>query len=175
MKVTVVPAQVTTVEDRIIGNLSMPQLMLLLVPVFVGFGVFSFLPPFMEGSIYKYVVLSLMALVCSVLSIRVKGRILMQWLVTLLRYYSRPGVYVYDKNSGYLRVPSEGRTSSQDTSESLSFTKVSELKSLSLAAVEMEVRDEAAAFESINQPNSPVRFEVDSKGGLYVRIRETEA
>ena len=40
MKMTVVPAQVTTVEDRIIGNLGFSQILLLIVPVFAAAGIF---------------------------------------------------------------------------------------------------------------------------------------
>ena len=47
MKMTVVPAQVTTVEDRIIGSLGFSQILLLVIPIFVSAGVFALVPPFM--------------------------------------------------------------------------------------------------------------------------------
>ena len=57
MKMTVVPAQVTTVEDRIIGSLGFSQILLLVIPIFVSAGVFALVPPFMGSAIYKYVII----------------------------------------------------------------------------------------------------------------------
>ena len=88
MKITVVPAQVTTVEDRIVGNLGFSQMLLLIVPVFVGAGLFAVLPPAMGGASYKYVIMAIIAFFCALLAIRIRGKILAAWLVTILRYLS---------------------------------------------------------------------------------------
>ena len=98
MKMTVVPAQVTTVEDRIIGNLGFSQILLLIVPVFTATGIFTLLPPFMGGALYKYVLMGVVALLFGLLSIRIKGKILASWLVTILRYNLRPKYYLFNKN-----------------------------------------------------------------------------
>lgn len=45
MRTTIVPAQVTTVEDRIFANLSLPQVILLFIVIFVSGGVFLFAEP----------------------------------------------------------------------------------------------------------------------------------
>lgn len=63
MRMTVVPAQITTVEDRIIGNLGFSQILLLIVPLFVSAGVFVLLPPFIGGAIYKYIIMAAVGLV----------------------------------------------------------------------------------------------------------------
>lgn len=98
MKMTVVPAQVTTVEDRIIGNLGFSQILLQIVPVFTAAGIFTLLPPFMGGALYKYVLMGVVALLFGLLSIRIKGKILASWLVTILRYNLRPKYYLFNKN-----------------------------------------------------------------------------
>jgi hypothetical protein len=98
MKMTVVPAQVTTVEDRITGNLGFSQILLLIVPVFTAAGIFTLLPPFMGGALYKYVLMGVVALLFGLLSIRIKGKILASWLVTILRYNLRPKYYLFNKN-----------------------------------------------------------------------------
>ena len=58
---TVVPAQVTTVEDRIIGNLGFSQILLLIVPVFASAFIFGLFPPFMGGALYKYIIMASVA------------------------------------------------------------------------------------------------------------------
>ena len=85
MKITVVPAQVTTVEDRIIGNLGFSQILLLIVPIFIAAGVFVLIPPFMGGAIYKYVIMGIAAGIFCILAVRIKGKIVALWLVTLLK------------------------------------------------------------------------------------------
>jgi hypothetical protein len=74
MKITVVPAQVTTVEDKIMGSLSLSQLMILLLPVFIGAALFVILPPAMGSALYKYILIGILAVICMILSIRIKGK-----------------------------------------------------------------------------------------------------
>ena len=57
MRTTVVPAQVTTVEDRIIGKLGFSQIVLLMIPVFLSAGIFTLLPSAMNGALYKYILM----------------------------------------------------------------------------------------------------------------------
>ena len=73
MRSTVVPAQVTTVEDRIMGNLGFSQLALLVLPVFIAAAIFAGLPPVMHGSLYKYVASVVVALIMGFLAVRIKG------------------------------------------------------------------------------------------------------
>src|SRR5665213_3181374 len=93
MKVTVVPAQVTTVEDRIAGRLGLSQIMLLITPIFVGSALYAVLPPLMNSSPYKLVIIITIMLICSSLAIRIKGKILLLWLIVVLRYRLRPSYY----------------------------------------------------------------------------------
>ena len=77
MKVTIVPAQVTTVEDRIAGNLGLSQLLLLTTPVFSGSLLYVVLPPVFHGAIYKLVLIVALFIICSLMAIRIKGKILL--------------------------------------------------------------------------------------------------
>jgi hypothetical protein len=104
MKITVVPAQVTTVEDKIMGSLSLSQLMILLLPVFIGAALFAILPPAMGSALYKYILIGILAVICLVLSIRIKGKIVALWIITILRYNLRPKYYLFNKNVMTLRA-----------------------------------------------------------------------
>ena len=97
MKATVVPAQVTTVEDRIFANLGLSQVLLMLMVIIVCSAIYTLAPPTMEGATYKYFVMGSIALVCGILAIRIKGKIVALWLLVLLAYGLRPRYYVYDK------------------------------------------------------------------------------
>ena len=168
MKVTVVPAQVTTVEDRIIGNLGFSQLLLLVLPVFVDGLLFALLPPAMGSSAYKYITLGIVALCCATLAIRIKGKILAVWLVTILRYNLRPTYYIYNKNVPALRVDYAPQ---QETRE---------VAATSMAAVRhvpsprLDIPDIARVLAAIENPAMKLQFETTKKGGLNVRLTEIE-
>lgn len=103
MKTTTIPAQITTVEDKIAGNLNFTQIILLLSSLFVGTFIYTVLPAKMQFSAYKIPLIILEFLVFAGLALRIKGRIVIQWLVVLFRYWMRPRVYVFNKNELYLR------------------------------------------------------------------------
>jgi hypothetical protein len=103
MRSTVVPAQVTTVEDKIAGNLGMSQLLLLTMPIFGGSLLFVSLPPFFSYATYKIVVIVCFAVLCGTLAIRIKGKILLFWGIVILRYNLRPRYYVFNRNDTHLR------------------------------------------------------------------------
>lgn len=168
MRTTAVPAQVTTVEDRIMGNLGFSQLVLFILPFFVGVGLFVILPPIMHGSLYKYIVMVVIATISSVLAIRIKGKIILLWLITIVRYNIRPKYYVFQKSTAAHRE--EYKLQKADTPEEAKTTdraKVSELPKLAF-------HDAVQVLETINKPGSNLRFEMTKKGGLNVRLTEVE-
>lgn len=168
MKVTVVPAQVTTVEDRIIGNLGFSQMMLLIVPVFVGAALFAVLPPVMGSSPYKYTIMGIIALVCAMLAIRIKGKIMAFWVITILRYNLRPKFYLFNKNSSAHREQYESSKSTDDVTASSTNTK----KKISVP--KLELREAVRVYATIDNPAAKIRFETTKKGGLHVRLTEIE-
>lgn len=168
MKSTVVPAQVTTVEDKIMGSLGFSQLMLLVVPIFIGAGLYVLLPPFMGASPYKYIVIGTVALLCGILAIRIKGRILALWLVVILHYNIRPKFYLFNKNVATLR---EAYDSKVDEPEERKAT-VSLKRAINVP--HLEFHETAKVLATIANPASKLRFEITKKGSLNVRLTEIE-
>ncbi len=167
MKVTVVPAQVTTVEDRIMGSLSLSQLMILLLPVFVGAALFAILPPAMGSAIYKYVLIGLLVIVCGILSIRIKGKIIALWIVAILRYNLRPKYYLFNKNVTTLRADYAEIKPEEEKSEA-------NAKEARTRIPKLELHETAQVLAAIENPASNLRFEVNKKGVLNVRLTEIE-
>ncbi len=167
MKVTVVPAQVTTVEDRIMGNFSFSQMLLLVTPVFVSAALFAFLPPLMSGSIYKYVLMGFIVLLSCILAIRIKGKILAYWVVVLLRFNIRPKYYLYNKNSVLHRL---------DYTATLK--ESAETNTVQIATPEpvpkLKLHETIHVLSALDNPASRLRFEATKKGGLNVRLTEIQ-
>lgn len=168
MKMTVVPAQVTTVEDRIIGNLGFSQILLLIVPVFASAGIFTLLPPFMGSAIYKYVVMGVVAMLFCVLAIRIKGKIVAFWLVTILRYNLRPKYYLFNKNVTTLRENYTIRKEQQEPEK----TTPKAIKKV--ARHQLDIPATAKVLATLENPAARVRFETGKKGNLHVRLTEIE-
>ena len=169
MKMTVVPAQVTTVEDRIIGNLGFSQILLLIVPVFAAAGIFLLLPPFMGGALYKYVIMGIVALLFGLLSIRIKGKILASWLVTILRYNLRPKYYLFNKNVTTGRDEYHGKAVAPEAKEA---TEKKPVKKTSLN--QLDIPTTARILATIENPATNFRLETGKKGDLHVRFTEIE-
>lgn len=115
MKTTVIPAQITTVEDKITGNLNLTQIILLLSSLLVGTFIYTVLPNKMQFTAYKIPLIIFELALFAGLSIRIKGRIVLQWLIVLIRYWMRPRIYVFNKNELYLRdIEKRGKKSAKD-------------------------------------------------------------
>lgn len=166
MKVTVVPAQVTTVEDRIAGSLGLSQIMLLAAPIFGGSALYVVLPPVGHSAIYKLVIIALLFFLCGLLAIRIKGKIVLLWLITLLRYNARPRYYLYNKRSLHGREDYRDSVLLELEDEPVVISRrLRDTLALSPAdMVELE--------ELIANPATNLSFETNKKGRLYVRITE---
>ncbi len=103
MRTTVIPAQITTVEDKIAGNLNLTQILILLIPVFWTTVVYAFFAPGVKLVWYKFPLILAVLFICLALAIRLKGKVALEWLMVLLKYRLRPKYYLFDKNSPYLR------------------------------------------------------------------------
>jgi len=165
MKQTVVPAQITTVEDKIAGNISFKQMLLLVAPVFLSGAMYVFLPPFLGYSMYKIVLWILFALVCASLAVRVKGRLIVDWIVIRSKYNLRPTFYTYNKNSLQLRKKYETQV---DT------TEVSETTKESFKHHEVDFSRLKRLEEIILEPKANLVFHATKKGGLRVSIKEVK-
>jgi len=168
MRSTVVPAQVTTVEDRIMGSLGFSQLALLVIPVFIAAALFVILPPVMHSSPYKYVIMIVIGLLMGILAIRIKGKIILLWLITILRYNLRAKYYLSNKNTVELRDnPPSNMQAEEDKTKSATKRDTAKLPSLAL-------HDATRVLETIQRQNSNLRFEMTKKGGLRVRFTEVD-
>ena len=108
MKRSIVPAQITTVEDRVLGNLTPYQAALISLPLVFGVVFYAMLPPHFHLKMYKVGIIAGLELIGAILSIRVNDQMLIFWLITRLKYNLRPRYYIYDKNDMYLRkIPSD--------------------------------------------------------------------
>ena len=168
MRSTVVPAQVTTVEDRIAGGLGLSQLLLLLVPVFAGSMLYVVLPPFFGYHEYKVVLLVLLTVICGLLAIRVKGQLLLFWMIAIVKYNRRPRYFVYSKNSMHAREESQTLKTEDEPLPEPTIMKSPTLPALSTADL-IRVEDILA------NPAANVRFTTTRKGELRVHITEVQS
>lgn len=167
MKSTVVPAQVTTVEDKISGNISFTQLLLLVTPVFISGALFVFLPPFLHLRGYKLGLSALIAFVCLTLAVRIKGKIVLNWVSVIARYNIRPRYFIYNKNDSHLRQTAahiHEAAPKQKAAKPLTAKANNNL----LTPVAELVRIEGA----VSDPRAKFHFKATKKGGLRVYIQE---
>jgi hypothetical protein len=168
MKQTVVPAQITTVEDRIVGNLGIGQVVLLALPVLAAGVIFGMLPPIMHLAVYKLLLVILIAALSGALAIRIKGKILLFWVVVRVRYNVRPGFYVFNKNTVANRELYETSTAKVLTDTEPEPGLVRRKPSMLTTA------ETIRAFEALDNPAANVSFAMNKKGNLYVRITEVK-
>lgn len=99
MKTAIMPAQVTTKEDKITASLSLTQIMLLIMPVFSSAIIIVLLPPWLKLNPLKIFVAVLLALPPLLLALRVRGWLVLSWLILGCHYYRRPRRYCATVNS----------------------------------------------------------------------------
>jgi hypothetical protein len=167
MKVSVVPAQVTTIEDRIAGNLGLSQLLLLALPIFGGSLLYIILPPNMHSAAYKIVVIVLLGAMSSLMAIRIKGKILLNWVVVLLHYNLRPTYYVHDRRSLAGRRIYEEPKQEVKTEDTKSVSRKRQLLDLTTAEI-------ARAKAYMEEPAANLSFTINRKGDLRVLITEVK-
>ena len=97
MRVSVIPAQITTVEDRIAGNLNLTQILLLAVPIFISAVIYFILPPLGKFSIYKLILIIFISAICALLALRINSHLVIDILKLRAKYELRPHVYVFKK------------------------------------------------------------------------------
>lgn len=163
MRNTIIPAQITTVEDKITGNLSLTQIILLIIPVFVMTILFSFVPPVMKLGILKTILFGLSVAICGILALRIKGRVVLNWLLVWLKFKARPTYYVFDKNDDYLReseLPSENQNKTK---------AVAKVKAREKTKILTEI-DTMKLIDLINNQKNSLSFEFNKQGGLHVSV-----
>ncbi len=98
MRTTIIPAQITTVEDKVAGSLNMTQVLILMTPILWTAIVYILLMPSMKLTSLKLVLIIISTIISGILALRVKDKIVAEWLGVLLKYRLRPKYWLYNKN-----------------------------------------------------------------------------
>lgn len=177
MRTTVIPAQITTVEDKIAGNLNLTQIMILMVPVFWSTIVYALFPAPMKLSFYKLPLVLTITLLCVLLAIRVKGKVVISWLSVLFKYNLRAKYYLFNKNDTYLRemcIPEIEKRLISLLNFHQSPNKKSKKKEIKIKASSFGIKELMVLREFINNPNYSLSLKPDKRGGLYVALQQIQ-
>jgi hypothetical protein len=169
MRVSIVPAQITTVEDKIAGNISVQQAILLGAPILFGFILALVFPPSGQFVTYKIILVAILFAVCGSLAIRVKDRIVAQWLKLFVIYCARPEHYIYDKNSTYLRDAEAVESTTLDE-----VTDIQPFKKPIVAANNISPKEFVRLEQFATDTRAGIKFEVGKKGELNVHVTEVK-
>jgi len=165
MKAQVIPAQITTIEDRIAGSFSLTQIMFLLSPVFFASAVFVLFPPSMHLTIAKILTSLVFALIAIILSLRVKEKLVIHWIGVLLRYNVRPKFYIFNKNDGFMRPVEAVKTNSGVDKAIKAEKTVKRAKGFDIAGL-------VKLDEILSSDHSQIKFTPNRKGGLHVALEK---
>jgi len=169
MKAQSIPAQITTVEDKIAGNLSITQIFLLMAPVFWLMIVYVVLPPYMDISLYKVPIILTVGVTSLILSVKVKDKIVLHWLVILLRYNTRPKYYLFSKNDAHLRTLD---LVSFEKSQGKTHTKV-KVRQMSKSSDENVPLSELIKLEGLlADPSYSFSIKSQKRGAVYVAVEQ---
>jgi len=168
MRTAIVPAQITTIEDKVAGNLSMTQLILVLMPALLGGLIFASFAPALRPAPYKIVLVLLVAIVFGASAIRIQGKLVILWAVVMLRYALRPRYHIFNKNSAYLRnIPIKEKPEVTEAVVQEAAPEVTTRPSLSIAEI-------VRLQNLIAHPSAKLQFTTNKKGALSVRITEVK-
>ncbi len=164
MRQTRVPAQMTTVEDKIAGNLSFPQILLLIGALFFATFVYLVFPKPLQLTLYKIPLMVLFVSTFLLLAIRVKGRVVVTWLLLIASFCLRPHYYVFNKNDITCREPvfeeAVKKTKAYHTQKAKVETKTEKPSIAQLAIMQQLLLD----------PERNVSFAPDKKGVINVSV-----
>lgn len=157
MRTTIIPAQITTVEDKIAGSLNLTQILMLMFPILWTAFLYILIPPVMALPAYKLTLTLLVTFISIILVIRVKNKLVLEWLMVLVRFQNRPKYYLANKNSLYLReldLPQEVAKTKRVSSKSPA--KITDRKELTIP--------ELVKLESLIESGKlAVRYQVGKK------------
>lgn len=169
MRTTVIPAQITTVEDKIAGSLNLTQIVLLMIPVIWAAMLYTIFPPQFQFIWYKLPFFFLISVICLLLALRIKGKVVLDWLMVVLKYNIRPKYYVFNKNDASLR---DMYLPEFEKKQMKLFQKAEKKKEIKIDAKSFGIEDLMKLKDFINNPNYSLSLKPDSKGGLYVALEQ---
>jgi hypothetical protein len=163
MKTTVVPAQITTVEDRIAGNFTFGQIFLMIVALILATVLYVVIPPRMHLGSFKLVLIILQFVVFGGLAIRINGKIVAEWLAVYSKYSKRPRRYIFTKND------ETGREENPDAKRQAVAAEEPKKKPR-IAVQALPLTEETRISELMANPSLTLSFELAKKGGIDVSI-----
>ncbi|MBU6389287.1 PrgI family protein [Patescibacteria group bacterium] len=169
MKTTIVPAQITTVEDRIIGNLTFVQVLMLMIPLITGTVSYVFLPPHLHLAYHKAIIIILQFFAFGLLASRINGKILAEWLLIFIKFTVRPKIYIFTKNDLATRVVEEMEVEKVITSKKIAKTKTA--TEISDKAVSLS--DQQKIEQLLVDPTFSLRFQF-AKKGIHVSLKPSK-
>lgn len=167
MKTANVPAQITTIEDKIAGNLTLQQMALLGGPIFINFAIYAVLPHMLKLNAYKFILMLIITIGSSALAIRIKSKIIFSWAITICRYNIRPGYYVFSKSSTYLRNEAPLEINKSNLQKTPVIKQTTQQETAQLSEEDLFKLSNILADQSAN-----LSFATSRKDGLYVSISE---
>lgn len=170
MKTTVVPAQITTVEDRIAGSLTLPQIVLMVMAMVIGSVIYAVVMPKMHLGNIKLTLIIIEAMFFCGLALRFNGKILGEWLVVYLRFKSRPRRYVFTKNDSIHRevIFEKEARDEQGQEQDQSVLAKETGKPLTLL-------EELNIEKIFDNDSLSISFKPSKKGGLDVLLKKTKS
>jgi len=157
MITTIIPAQITTVEDKIAGSLNMTQILILMFPVLWTAFIYTLAYPSMKLVPYKMVLILFVVAICLILSLRIKEKIVAEWLEVVFKYHARPRYWLYNKNdvtSRIIDVPGI---------PNIAVTPKRSIKKITKSLNEVNVADLMKLEHLINSGKVAVRYQFDNK------------
>ncbi len=163
MKTTVVPAQITSVEDRIAGNFTFAQVLLLVAALLIATFLYVGVGPRLHLTVWKLSLIGLQFGVFGGLAIRYNGKIFAQWLVIYLRFFSRPRQYVFTKKdlaerNILLPIVKRAKPSQRPKVQVVQATPA------------LSLLEQLRVDSLIENPSLSVSFELSKKGGIDVSL-----
>jgi len=163
MKTTIVPAQITTVEDKIIGNLSFTQILLFIAALFISVAIYIVFPTPLKLTVYKLALMLLSIIICFALAIRVRSKILIHWLFLVVNYSQRPQFYVFNKNDVSMRDIFFEKKQKIVNAKSLHNARLKAARNLS-------VKEFAMLSKVVEYSNKNVRLQFNKKGEVHATV-----
>ncbi len=167
MKTTVVPAQVTTVEDKIAGNFTFPQIVILIIALLVGTAIYILIPPKTNFTVGKLILILMQLAFFGGLAIRYKDKIIADWLVIILRYNSRPKRYIFTKNDSTFRkkLPKLKKSIKTRKSEEILNKEIKK---------DITYHSQNKVDQILVNPKVSISFKPTKKGGIDVSFESTK-
>lgn len=150
MRISIIPAEITSVEDKIFANLNMKQVVMVVIPFIFSLLMYFLLPNFSRFNAYKIILSFCILSICLFLSIRIKSVVMLDHLLIRSSYLIRPKIYL---------------SSIKTTKENGSIEEENK--------PELVLKNNSSShFIDLNNFNKNSVFFITRKGDLNVRISE---